>query len=122
MSRVNLGRRFTILSEIGQGSMSKVYRALDKKNSQSVCLKVQIPEKNLAAAARATQQQRPDEGEIGLRISHPHVVRTFEYGMSSKGEHFRLDGVYRRPEPPVHPRDPVRPQALGEARTAGAGG
>lgn len=88
MSRVNLARRFTILSEIGQGSMSKVYRALDKKNSQTVCLKVQIPEKNTAAAARASQQQRPDEGEIGLRVSHPHVVRTFEYGMSSKGEHF----------------------------------
>ncbi len=87
-SRVNLDRRFSIISEIGQGSMSKVYRALDKKTSQSVCLKVQIPEKNSAAAARAVQQQRPDEGEVGLRISNPHVVRTFEHGMSTRGEHF----------------------------------
>lgn len=88
VARVNLARRFTILSEIGQGSMSKVYRALDNKSSQSVCLKVQIPEKNTAAAARANLQQRPDEGEVGMRIAHPHVVRTFEYGMSSKREHF----------------------------------
>ncbi len=53
-AKVNLDRRFTILAETGQGSMSKVYKAVDKKTSTSVCLKVQIPEKNLAAAAART--------------------------------------------------------------------
>ena len=88
MSTVNLGRRYTILAEIGQGSMSKVYRALDKQNGRSVCLKVQIPEKNNAAASRASQDQRPDEGEVGMKVVHPHVVRTYEYGISTKREHF----------------------------------
>ncbi len=88
LSRANLNRRFTILSEIGQGSMSKVYRATDKQNGRSICLKVQIPEKNDAAAARANQEQRPHEGEIGLDINNPHVVKTYEYGISTRGEHF----------------------------------
>jgi serine/threonine protein kinase len=87
-SRVNLSRAFTILAEIGQGSMSKVYRATDKRTGRSVCLKVQLVEKNQAAAARAVQMQRPDEGEIGLKINHPNVVKTYEHGLSTKGEHF----------------------------------
>jgi serine/threonine protein kinase len=88
LSRANLSRRFTILTEIGQGSMSKVYRALDKQNGRSICLKVQIPEKNDAAAARANQEQRPHEGQIGLEINHPHIVKTYEFGISTRREHF----------------------------------
>ena len=87
-AKVNLSRRFTLVSESGQGSMSKVYRATDNQTGRSVCLKVQIPEKNLAAAARAENKDRPDEGEIGLRVVHPNVVRTYEHGVSTKGEHF----------------------------------
>src|SRR3954447_25968599 len=87
-ARVNLDRRFAIVSESGQGSMSKVYRALDNETGRTICLKVQIPEKNLAAAARAEQEQRPPEGEIAIKVVHPNVVRTYEFGLSTKGEHF----------------------------------
>lgn len=96
-SKVNLERRFTIVSEGPQGSMSKVYRALDKQTGRTVCLKIQNPEKNEAAAARAAREQRPDEGEIGSKIIHPNVVRTIEYGISTRNEHFvvmeYIDGV-----------------------------
>jgi serine/threonine protein kinase len=87
-SRVNLERRFTNMSQTGQGSMSRVHRAVDNQTGRVVCLKVQIPEKNAAAAARSAQESRPPEGEISSQIVHPHVVRTFEYGQSTKGEHF----------------------------------
>jgi len=86
-AKVNIGRRFTILAETGQGSMSKVYRAVDNSAGRSVCLKVQFPEKNQAAAARAGEQ-RPDEGEIASKVVHPRVVRTYDYGLSTRGEHF----------------------------------
>ncbi len=86
--RVNLGRRFTLVAETGQGSMSRVYRAVDNESGRSVCLKVQIPEKNQAAAARAEKSERPDEGEIGMKIVHPNVVRTLEYGLTTKNEHY----------------------------------
>src|SRR5262245_40808853 len=72
-SRVNLQRRFTLVSETAQGSMSRVHKALDNQNGGSVCLKVQIPDKNAAAAARSSKDLRPPEGEISSRIVHPNV-------------------------------------------------
>ncbi len=63
--RVNLQRRFALVSEMSRGSMSRVYRALDNETGRTVCLKIQLPEKNRAAAARASiEQPRPPEGEI----------------------------------------------------------
>ncbi len=96
--RVNLQRRFAILSEISGGSMSRVYRARDLQSSRTVCLKVQAPEKNEAATARASASEpRPLEGEMAYHLVHPHIVRTLEYGTSTKGEHFLvmefIDGV-----------------------------
>jgi serine/threonine protein kinase len=78
--------------------MSKIYRALDNETGRTVCLKVQSPEKNKAAASRASaKEQRPLEGEMAIQLAHPHIVRTFEHGMSTRGEHFIMmefiDGV-----------------------------
>ncbi len=96
--RVNLQRRFTIVSETSRGSMSRVYRARDNETGRTVCLKVQDREKNAAAAARTSgPEARPLEGEIAIQLVHPHVVRTFEYGTSNQGEHYvvmeYIDGV-----------------------------
>jgi serine/threonine protein kinase len=96
-AKVNLARRYTLVAETAQGSMSRVYRAVDNQSGLTVCLKVQIPAKNLAAAARADRSERPDEGEIASKVVHPNVVRTLEYGVSTRGEHFVvmefIDGV-----------------------------
>src|SRR5580693_1769408 len=79
--RVNLQRRFALVSEMARGTMSKVYRAIDNETGRTVCLKIQLPQKNQAAAARASAEQpRPPEGEIAIQILHPHIVRTVEYG------------------------------------------
>jgi len=96
--RVNLERRFTIVSEASHGSMSRVYRAVDNETARTICLKVQLREKNQAAVARASgHEARPLEGEIAIQMAHPHVVRTFEFGSSNKGDHYLVmewvDGV-----------------------------
>ncbi|MDR3636173.1 MAG: protein kinase [Isosphaeraceae bacterium] len=96
--RVNLDRRFTVLALTSQGSMSRVQKALDKEMGRTVCLKVQLRDKNEAAVARASREaQRPDEGAIASQIVHPNVCRTFDYGESTRGEHFLVmefvDGV-----------------------------
>ncbi len=88
LRRENIKRRFTILSETGQGSMSRVYRALDNKAGRTVCLKVQDKAKTAAAIARSTKIGRPTEGEIGVRLTHQNVVRTHDFGLSSIGEYF----------------------------------
>jgi serine/threonine protein kinase len=89
-SRVNLGRRFTILADISsQGSMSRVFKAMDHETGRTICLKVQNREKNNAAAARASREEpRPPEGSIAVQVVHPHVARTLDYGESSNGEHY----------------------------------
>lgn len=87
--RVDLDRRFTTVSETSRGSMSRVYRAVDNETGRTVCLKIQLRDKNEAAVARASgHEARPLEGEIAIRFSHPHVVRTFEYGTSNRGDHY----------------------------------
>jgi serine/threonine protein kinase len=96
--RMNLQRRFSIVSETARGSMSRIYRAIDNQTGRTVCLKVQKREQNRAALARASvQQPRPPEGEIAIQLVHPHIVRTFEYGDSTQGEHYLvmeyIDGV-----------------------------
>jgi serine/threonine protein kinase len=96
--RVNLEKRFSIVSETSRGSMSKVYRALDNLTGKTVCLKVQSREKNEAATARASsRERRPFEGEMAFHLVHPHIVRTLEHGTTNRGEHFLvmefIDGV-----------------------------
>jgi eukaryotic-like serine/threonine-protein kinase len=88
MKRVNVDRRFTLVSLTGQGSMSRVHKAVDNDNGRTVCLKVQHFEKQAAANARTTADLRPPEGLIAAKIIHPNVVRTYEYGLTSKGDHF----------------------------------
>lgn len=89
-SRVDLERRFTIVADTSsQGSMSRVYKAIDQETGRTVCLKVQHREKNAAAAARASREEnRPSEGAIAIQVVHPHVVRTHEYGSTTRGEHY----------------------------------
>jgi serine/threonine protein kinase len=95
--RVSLERRFSITCETPQGSMSRVYRAIDKQSGRGVCLKIQLAEKQAAAELRAHRLERPPEGEIAMKVVHPNVVRTFEHGMSTDGERFivmeYVDGV-----------------------------
>ena len=88
MKRVNLARRFTILAETSQGSMSHVCKALDNEQKRSVCLKVQNASKTAEALARTAREGRPPEGYIGARIRHHNVVVTHDFGLSTKKEHW----------------------------------
>jgi serine/threonine-protein kinase len=88
--RVDLLQRFTILLDTSdKGSMSRVYKAIDRETGHVICLKIQDRAKNDSAMKRASHKApRPAEGEIAVRINHPQVVRTFEYGDTSRGEHY----------------------------------
>jgi len=95
--RVNLERRFSISCETPQGSMSRVFRAIDKDSGRTICLKIQLPDKQAAAEARAQRLSRPPEGEIAMKVIHPNVVRTLEHGISTTGARYIvmefIDGV-----------------------------
>lgn len=97
LPRINVKERFHLYGKSGQGSMSKVWRAQDKKLGRVVCLKVLDKEKTAKFEARFQGLKRPTEGEICLLLHHKNVVQTFEHGMTLENEHCLvmewIDGV-----------------------------
>ena len=94
--RISVDRRFILAEKTSQGSMSRVYKAFDRERDKNVCLKIQIRDKCEAAADRSSKD-KPNEGQIGYQIHHPHVVRTLDWGYTTDDELFvemeYVDGV-----------------------------
>jgi serine/threonine protein kinase len=84
--RINVGERFDLLNRTGQGSMSKVWRARDKKLGRIVCVKLLDKEKTAKFEARFPGLNRPTEGTICSVLRHKNIVQTFEHGVSHQGE------------------------------------
>lgn len=87
-SRVNVKDRFEVKGKSGMGSMSQVYRAFDKKLGRTVCLKVLDKEKTAKFEARFPGLKKPCEGAISMELSHPHIVKTYEHGVTTDDEPF----------------------------------
>lgn len=85
---VDVAKRFDLVGRTGQGSMSKVWRAYDRKLGRTICLKVLDKLKTDKFEARFPGLKRPSEGEICMGLRHQHVVKTFEYGLTKDKEMF----------------------------------
>ncbi len=96
-SRLDVQERFELLQAAVSGSMSKFYKARDRKTGQIVGLKVLDQEKTEYFESRFPGMQKPSEGEIALQFDHPNIVKTFEQGLTTKGEAYLvmeyLEGV-----------------------------
>jgi serine/threonine protein kinase len=86
--RVDVGKRFDLIARTGQGSMSKVWRARDRQTGRTVCLKLLDAKKTAEFEARFKGLKKPREGEVCVLLQHPNIVRTFEHGLTTKGEPF----------------------------------
>jgi eukaryotic-like serine/threonine-protein kinase len=88
--KVDISRRFTLEARTGQGSMSKVWRARDLISGRVVCVKLLDAEKTKRFEARfvGVKEKKPSEGEIALKLQHPHIVKTIEHGVATTGEPF----------------------------------
>jgi serine/threonine protein kinase len=84
----NVGRRFDLMNRIGQGSMSKVWRAYDRDLGRVVCLKVLDKEKTAKFEARFAGMGKPMEGAIITALQHANVVTIFEYGYTTQREQY----------------------------------
>lgn len=84
----DVSKRFELSGRTGQGSMSKVYRAYDRNIGRNVCLKLLDKLKTQNFEARFKGLKKPSEGEICLALRHDNIVRTYEHGISTKGEPF----------------------------------
>jgi len=83
---INLEKRFELIGRVGQGSMSKVWRARDRKLGRIVCVKVLDKIKTAKFDARFPGLKRPSEGAVCMMLRHKNVVQTFEHGLTTKGE------------------------------------
>ncbi len=86
--KTDLSLRFDLISRLGTGSMSKVWRAVDKNIGRVVALKVLDLEKTLRYESRFADRVKPTEGQIASRLSHPYIVRTIEHGRTTRGEQY----------------------------------
>lgn len=87
-SKTDLKIRFELLREGVAGTMSKFYRARDRKTGEIVGLKVLDLKKTAAFEGRFKGLKKPTEGQIAVRLKHPGLVRTMEYGWTKRREQF----------------------------------
>src|SRR5215471_12693271 len=89
LPRTDITRRFDLIGRVGQGSMSRVWRARDTMSGKVVALKVLDKEKTNRFAGRFPPElKKPSEGEVAVTLKHPHIVKTFEWGTTYEGEQF----------------------------------
>ncbi len=88
VKKTEIRKRFELIGRVGQGSMSKVWRANDHFTNNMVAVKVLDREKTLRFESRFSGLNKPAEGEIACGLDHPNCVRTLEHGTTAADEPF----------------------------------
>lgn len=90
ITKTDIESRFQLISRVGQGSMSKVWRAIDMRSGKTVALKVLDLEKTKRLESRflKMKHKKPTEGEIAIKLIHPNIVKTLDFGVTKKNEQF----------------------------------
>ncbi len=86
--KLDVASRFDLLREAISGTMSTFYLARDRRTGQIVGLKILDLQKTAAFRARFAGLDKPCEGAIATRFDHPHIVKTFEYGLTTEGAEY----------------------------------
>jgi len=86
--RVDIKKRFNLLGRVGQGSMSKVWKAEDVMGHRKVAIKVLDKEKTRRFEARFEGLDKPSECDIAMSLKHPYIVVTHEVGVTTDDEVF----------------------------------
>lgn len=90
VEKVDIARRFELLARVGQGSMSKVWRARDSMTGRMLAIKVLDKVKTERFEARFLGLKKPSEGEIAVSLQHPNIVKTIEFGMTTTDEQYLM--------------------------------
>lgn len=77
--------RFERLRSAVSGTMSNFIVARDREKDCIVGVKLCDLEKVTFFESRFKGLNKPSEGEIATSMSHPNIVKTLEYGLSTKG-------------------------------------
>lgn len=77
------GKNYQIVSLIGKGGMSAVYKAYDKMLKRNVAVKVLLYKRKMDKKARARFVQ---EGIALSKLDHPNLIRVYEFGDADSSE------------------------------------
>ena len=86
--RTDINKRFNLIGRVGQGSMSKVWRAVDLQTGRPVALKVLDKEKTAKFEARFQGLNKPSEADVAVSLHHPNIVKTHKFGWTLEDEMF----------------------------------
>ncbi len=75
-----LGERYQLEGELGHGGMATVYRALDRKLSRAVAIKVLPPEYALLVGSERFER----EIRVAAALQHPNIVPLYDSGGSGE--------------------------------------
>ncbi len=97
VEKTDITKRFDLISRVGQGSMSKVWRARDTKTGRQCALKVLDKAKTARFESRFIGLAKPTEGEVAVELDHKYIVRTYDHGITTDKEQFLVmdfvDGI-----------------------------
>jgi hypothetical protein len=77
-----LGRRYRLIELLGEGGMATIYRAHDTQLGRDVAVKLLRPQYGADPGFIARFRQ---EAQSAASLSHPNVVRVFDYGNDEAG-------------------------------------
>jgi len=86
--RLDVHSRFDLERKAISGTMSKFYMARDRQSGEIVGLKILDPEKTALFEARFKGLKKPTEGQIAIRFMHPHIVKTYQHGLTTEGAQY----------------------------------
>ncbi len=84
--RIDVEARFERSRTAATGTMSHFFVARDRQRKEDVGVKLLDPEKYELFESRFKGLGKPTEGEIAMSMHHPKIVKTYEHGVSTKGE------------------------------------
>ena len=78
---------YILEEEIASGGMSRIWRARHPEDGRVCVVKVLTPE---SADLQATFSRafEAEEGQIALRLEHPYVIKTYDYGRHGKDTYY----------------------------------
>ncbi|TWT57470.1 Serine/threonine-protein kinase PknB [Thalassoglobus neptunius] len=86
--KVNVQKAYQLHNRVGQGSMSKVWKATDPASQSLVAVKVLDKAKLVRLNQRFQGLARPTEGQIAVLLNHPNIVKTHLHGITTDDEEY----------------------------------
>ena len=99
---------YTIQGLLGRGGMGTVYRAVHKQLGREVALKV-LPEPGAGSKDAVLSRRFVREASICARLSHPNIVRVFDYGHEQGCFYYAMELLEGRSLHDLLEEQPVQP-------------